>query len=121
MCNTAQLIPIIYILSRSCSLCIDIILKLLTNLLAIAIFKGGTKIFKVGPFWLDASGGTKIFRVGPILPENMVRGIIFSSRNFGPRTNFSRTKIPVTGLMLLGALCTTMELIATEQDCDRCK
>ena len=37
MCNTAQLIPIIYILSRSCSLCIDIILKLLTNLLAITM------------------------------------------------------------------------------------
>ena len=56
----------------------------------------GTKIFKVGPFWLDASGRTKILRVGPILPENMVQGTIFSSRNFGPRTNFSRTKIPVT-------------------------
>ena len=37
MCNTAQLIPIIYILSQSCSLCIDIILKLLTNLLAITM------------------------------------------------------------------------------------
>ena len=37
MCNTAQLIPIIYILSRSCSLCIDIILKLLTKLLAITM------------------------------------------------------------------------------------
>ena len=61
--------------------------------------KGGNKIFKVGPFWLNASGGIQICRVGPILAENMVRGTIFFSRNFGPRTNFSRTKIPVTGLV----------------------
>jgi len=41
-------------------------------------------------------GRTKIFRVGPLLPEKMVRGTNFSSGNFGPRTIFSRTKIPVT-------------------------
>ena len=56
------------------------------------------QIFKVRPTLLELDGRTKIFRVGPILPEKMVRGTNFSSGNFGPRTIFSRTKIPVTGL-----------------------
>ena len=30
----------------------------------------------------------------------MVQGKNFFSRNFGPRTNFSRTKIPVTDVLL---------------------
>ena len=54
------------------------------------------QIFKVRPTLLELDGRTKIFRVGPILPEKMVRGTNFSSGNFGPRTIFSRTKIPVT-------------------------
>ena len=54
------------------------------------------QIFKVRSTLLKLDGRTKIFRVGPILPEKMVRGTNFSSGNFGPRTIFSRTKIPVT-------------------------
>ena len=41
--------------------------------------------------------GTKISRVGPFFPAKLVWGTNFFTENFGPRTIFFRTKIPVTG------------------------
>ena len=40
--------------------------------------------------------GTKISRVGPFFPAKLVWGTNFFTENFGPRTIFFRTKIPVT-------------------------
>ena len=91
-----------YILSWSCSLCTDTILKLLTNLLAITMLRGDQnfqgRTVLVGCFWGDQNfqGRTNFTRkYGP--------GTIFFSRNFGPWTNFSRTKIPVTVLLDMGS------------------
>ena len=42
---------------------------------------------------------TKIFRVGPIFPAIVVRRTNIFTGKIGPRTDFSRTKIPVTGLI----------------------